>query len=228
MKRITGILGAAALALIFGTPAMAQQINPSDPNMGFAVPKLPGAPSSYAPPGMSGLPNQGAFNEWASKHSKAAEELQANPGLMYDPAWRSRHPHFQTFIQNHPKDWSQLKRNGSQYYNQDFNNYLGKHPKVAGQLREDPSLLYDPAYRKAHPELGEYMQNHPSVWHSMKYQHRHAEEAAETPAQEAAEEHHGKHWEHHEKMEHHWQEKAQKRHEHEEKWEQKHGSHDKD
>jgi hypothetical protein len=205
MKPITSILGAVLIALLISAPAMAQ---------------FGGVPWA------TGLPNQSAFNHWAANHKKAAAELQANPGLMYDPAWRKRHPHFQHFIETHPNDWAALKHGGTRYYNPGFNNYLANNPSAAAQLRQNPELLYDPAFRRAHPGLTNYMQSHPNVWQSTPY-HHHGMEAAETPAEEQAE-HHGKHWEHQEKMEHHQQEKAQRRQQHEQKWQQKHGTQDKD
>jgi hypothetical protein len=216
MKPITSILGAAVIALLMmSAPAMAQGMIPNMP--GTNVANYGGVPWA------SGLPNQSAFNHWASQHKKAAAELQANPGLMYDPAWRNRHPHFQHFIETHPEDWKALKHGGTRYYNSGFNNYLANNPSAAAQLRQNPELLYNPAFRKANPGLTNYMQSHPNVWQSTPYQSHHAEEAAETPAQEQAE-HHGKHWEHHEKMEQHHQEKEQKRQQHKQNWEQKHGT----
>jgi hypothetical protein len=156
MKTITGILGAAVIALFMSAPAMAQGMIPNMP--GMHMPGYSGVPWA------SGLPNQSAFNQWASNHQKSAAELQANPGLMYDPAWRKRHPHFQHFIETHPEDWAALKQGGTRYYNPGFNNYLAGNPNAAAQLRQNPELLYDPAFRRANPGLANYMSSHPNVW----------------------------------------------------------------
>ncbi len=206
MKPISSILGAAVIALLMSAPAMAQSMIPNMPGMN--VPQYSGVPWS------SGMPNQKAFNEWANNHRKAAAELQANPGLMYNPSWRQHHKHFQHFIETHPEDWKALKHGGTRYYNSGFNNYLSQNPSAAAQLRQNPELLYNPAFRKANPGLTTYMQSHPNVWQSTPYQRHHGEEMAETPAQEQAE-HHGKHWRHE-------QEKAQRHAKHQQNWQQQH------
>jgi hypothetical protein len=156
MKSITSILGAAAIAVLMSAPAMAQGMIPS--MGGMNVPQYTGVPWA------SGMPNPSAFNHWASEHHKAAAELQANPGLMYDPAWRKRHPHFQHFIEAHPEDWAALKQGGTRYYNSGFNNYLANNPSAAAQLRQNPELLYDPAFRRANPGITNYMSRHPNLW----------------------------------------------------------------
>lgn len=42
-----------------------------------------------------------------------------------------------------------------------FDNYLDKHPGVDTELRRDPRLIDDPAYLARHPELRDYMHEHP-------------------------------------------------------------------
>lgn len=42
-----------------------------------------------------------------------------------------------------------------------FDNYLDKHPGVDQELRRDPRLIDDPAYQAKHPELRDYMHEHP-------------------------------------------------------------------
>jgi hypothetical protein len=213
MKSITSVLGAAVIALLMSVPAMAQN------------PIVPWA---------TGLPNQSAFNHWARNHQKSAAELQANPGLAFNHAWRKRHPHFQHFIEKHPHDWAALKRNAARSYSPNFNRYLASNPSAAEQLRQNPELLYDRAFRKAHPGLTKYMRHHPNVWQATPYESHAAIAAAESPAEEAAEHHHDwkhhhdKHWEHHQWMEHHWQEKTQIRPADWLHWHQKHGDHDND
>jgi len=44
-----------------------------------------------------------------------------------------------------------------------FGNFLDKHPGIQGDLERDPSLVRDPAYLKAHPELSGFLQKHPGV-----------------------------------------------------------------
>jgi hypothetical protein len=42
-----------------------------------------------------------------------------------------------------------------------FDNYLYDHPEVRGELSKDPRLIDDPAYMAKHPELRDYMHEHP-------------------------------------------------------------------
>lgn len=46
---------------------------------------------------------------------------------------------------------------------QSFDRFLDSHPQIERDLRQNPSLVNDPAYRTAHPELGEFLQSHPRV-----------------------------------------------------------------
>lgn len=48
-------------------------------------------------------------------------------------------------------------------YAGDFNHFFDAHPDIAHQLSADPRLIDDPAYLRAHPELGQYMWAHPGV-----------------------------------------------------------------
>ena len=42
-----------------------------------------------------------------------------------------------------------------------FDNYLYDHPEVRGELSKDPRPIDDPAYMAKHPELRDYMHEHP-------------------------------------------------------------------
>lgn len=44
-----------------------------------------------------------------------------------------------------------------------FDRFLDQHPAIDRELRQNPSLVNDPAYLQRHPELGEFLQNHPRV-----------------------------------------------------------------
>jgi len=58
------------------------------------------------------LPNQAAWNQYLANHPKTAAELEANPSLMYNSKWRAQHPHFDQWINNHPKDWETMRSRG--------------------------------------------------------------------------------------------------------------------
>ena len=42
------------------------------------------------------------FNKFLSNHPGVASQLQANPNLINDPAFRRAHPDLQQYLQNHP------------------------------------------------------------------------------------------------------------------------------
>jgi len=46
-------------------------------------------------------------------------------------------------------------------YVEGFDSYLDKHPDVTQQLSHDPHLIDDPAYMANHPELRDYIREHP-------------------------------------------------------------------
>jgi hypothetical protein len=48
-------------------------------------------------------------------------------------------------------------------YARHFGEYLEKHPGIQDDLQRDPSLVRDPAYLKAHPDLQAYFAKHPGV-----------------------------------------------------------------
>src|ERR1700733_9436251 len=44
-----------------------------------------------------------------------------------------------------------------------FDAFLDSHPEVAEQLRKDSSLVNKPEFIAAHPQLQEYLQQHPEI-----------------------------------------------------------------
>src|SRR5260370_18737266 len=50
----------------------------------------------------------------------------------------------------------------------DFDRFLDSHPEVAGQLRQDPSLINNPKFVENHSELQQYLQQHPEVREEIK------------------------------------------------------------
>jgi hypothetical protein len=142
MKRLRTAAMIASAFLTFATPVLAQ---------GW----------------FSGADGQ-SFQEWLAKHPNVSNNLGSNPYQIYDPQWRANHPELQEYIQNHPGVWNNLKSQGSGYYDERFNTFLAKHPHSAAELRANPELIYDPRFRKQHPELNDFMASHPSVWRSVK------------------------------------------------------------
>jgi hypothetical protein len=46
--------------------------------------------------------------------------------------------------------------------------YFDSHPEVAKRLRKNPTLIDDPQFMNAHPDLREYLHSHPQVRHDFK------------------------------------------------------------
>ena len=42
--------------------------------------------------------------------------------------------------------------------------FLDGHPKVKSELAQNPDLIYNKQWREKHPELQQFMQNHPNAW----------------------------------------------------------------
>jgi hypothetical protein len=51
---------------------------------------------------------------------------------------------------------------------QAFDKFLDAHPAIAGDVRQNPSLVNDPSYLKTHPELAGFMQDHPNAAQALK------------------------------------------------------------
>ena len=52
----------------------------------------------------------------------------------------------------------------AQYHEQRLDRFLDQHQNIKADLMRNPSLIYDRRFRHEHPELEEFMQNHPNVW----------------------------------------------------------------
>ncbi len=87
MKRIFGFLVTIAFVLMFYTPAAHAQFG--------------------------NLPNGAAWNQYLANHPQTASELQKNPSLIYNANWRSKHPHLEEWLNNHPNDWKAMRQPSS-------------------------------------------------------------------------------------------------------------------
>jgi hypothetical protein len=157
MKRTVVIVIGAILVLATAAPAMAQiQIT------------IPGFRNDF--PWFTNVPQAQTFEQFLANHPDDERELAQNPGLLYDPNWRAQHRELQYFLQTHPDVWEGLKAQGAGIYDTRFSQFLNNHPDVASDLRDDPELLYDPRYRENHPELVQFLANHPRVWANLNAQ----------------------------------------------------------
>lgn len=52
----------------------------------------------------------------------------------------------------------------AQYHEQRLDRFLNEHQNIKADLMRNPDLIYNRRFRHEHPELQEFMQNHPNVW----------------------------------------------------------------
>jgi hypothetical protein len=55
----------------------------------------------------------------------------------------------------------------AQYNEQRLDNFLNQRPQLKRQLERNPDLIYNKNFREKHPDLQQFMQNHPNVWGKM-------------------------------------------------------------
>ena len=56
----------------------------------------------------------------------------------------------------------------AQYHESRLDNFLGSHPHLKADLSRNPSLIYDKQYRREHPELQRFMQDHPNIYGKLR------------------------------------------------------------
>jgi hypothetical protein len=117
--------------------------------------------------GFANGPDPNAFWSWLQQNPNVSGPLQQNPYQMYNPSWRAQHPQFQQYINNNPGWWNSMVSNGPRYYNKRFSQFLNHHPTIARDLQQNPSLIYDQAYLAQHPQLRQFLANHPNAWQSV-------------------------------------------------------------
>ena len=52
----------------------------------------------------------------------------------------------------------------AQYHESRLDNFLDGHPHIKADLTSNPDLIYDKHYRRSHPELQKFMQDHPNIY----------------------------------------------------------------
>src|ERR1700687_3048523 len=153
-----------AIVMAFGAILMLAPVAPASAQV-----QIPGFPINF--PWFTNVPQAQTFEQYLASHPDDQRELAQNPGLIYDPGWRGQHRQLQYFLQTHPDVWDGLKAQSAEIYDTPFNGFLNGHQDVASDLRRDPELLYDRAYRNDHRELAQFLTDHPRVWASLSAQH---------------------------------------------------------
>src|SRR5215469_2717642 len=52
----------------------------------------------------------------------------------------------------------------AQYHESRLDNFLNSHPNLKAELSRNPDLIFNKQYRRDHPELQRFMQDHPNIY----------------------------------------------------------------
>src|SRR5258708_7387161 len=53
----------------------------------------------------------------------------------------------------------------AQYYHEErLDHFIDQRPELKNQLSRNPNLIYNKAWRDRHPDLQQFMDNHPQTW----------------------------------------------------------------
>ena len=135
--------------------------------------------------GANVTPKQRADRDaFLAKHKDIAGDLDANPGLVNDNDYLNRHKDFKAFLDKDPgmrddfrnrsatdRDRSEIAENARGNPNPDLtrqqlatmDQFLDSHPDIDKQLRNSPSLIDDPNYVRANPQLQSFLAQHPEM-----------------------------------------------------------------
>jgi phage-related protein len=126
------------------------------------------------------------FDNFLDGHPEIAEQIRKDPSLINNQEFVERHGDLQQYLQQHPEVREELsqKPNGFMRQEQRFDRredqardrsdvtrgelanmdrFMDSHPEIAEQLRRDPSLVNDKKFVSNHPELQQFLADHPGV-----------------------------------------------------------------
>src|SRR5579863_10522922 len=131
------------------------------------------------------------FDQFLDSHRDTADQLRKEPDLVLNDEYLKSHPELQDYLSQHPTVRDQMRkdpnefmtaeaaleqrgdndangdrdrdRNGDRRDVASFDRFLDSHRETADQLRKQPDLVLNAEFQKSHPELQEYLQQHPAV-----------------------------------------------------------------
>ena len=133
-------------------------------------------------------------NGYLDQHPEVSQQLASNPRLVDNPTYLATHPGLDQYMASHPEVRGELQAHPDRFMNREAHyenhegephplahtdNYLDRHPEVERQLQSNPGLVNNQAYMKNHPELHDFMQDHPVArqeWKSHPYKYMNREE----------------------------------------------------
>jgi len=103
-----------------------------------------------------------------------ADRFRQNPSIVNDSNLRSEEPEIAEFLRTNPdvRPYLDSYASRSSYRDsrdEDFrgdsglDSFMNNHPNLARQLHENPSLINNPDFVRRHPNLHEYLRNHPDA-----------------------------------------------------------------
>jgi phage-related protein len=124
------------------------------------------------------------LDNFLDAHPEIERDLDRNPRLIDDPQFLATHPELDEFLKNHPGVRTELQSHPRYFIGREkrferrergaggdatrgelkrFDGFLDDHRAIAADLNKNPKLIDDPQYLATHPELDEYLKNHPGV-----------------------------------------------------------------
>jgi hypothetical protein len=131
------------------------------------------------------------FDQFLDSHRETADQLRKQPDLVLNDEFLKSHPELQNYLSQHPTVRDQMRkdpnefmtaeaafeqhgdndanggrdrdRNGDRRDVASFDRFLDSHRETAQQLRKQPDLVLNAEFLKGHPELQQYLQQHPAV-----------------------------------------------------------------
>jgi phage-related protein len=125
------------------------------------------------------------FDNFLDTHPEVAEQLRKDPSLVNNQEFVERHGDLQQFLQQHPEVREELSQNPNGFMRQEqrfdrredqardrdvtrgelanMDRFMDSHPEIAEQVRRDPSLVNNKQFVENHPDLQQFLAQHPGV-----------------------------------------------------------------
>jgi phage-related protein len=125
------------------------------------------------------------MDHFMDSHPEIAEQLRKDPSLINNKQFVQSHPALQQFLADHPGVREEYKENPNAFMNREqrfdqrqdqsrdrdvtrgelanMDRFMDHHPEIAEQLRKDPSLVNDKHFVQSHPDLQQFLADHPGV-----------------------------------------------------------------
>ena len=113
------------------------------------------------------------WNRELAANPNFADRYRQNPNIVNDSNLRSEEPEIAEFLRTNPDVRPYLdsysRRDARDDRDEDLradsglDSFMANHPNVARQLHDNPSLINDPNFVRSHPNLHEYLREHPEA-----------------------------------------------------------------